>query len=552
MALLPLNFLPGTQRDGTQLDGDRAIDALWCRWRLGRPRKMKGFYRAFEGLTGNPRRIHMYYQGKNTYIHIGTGKSLQQVVIDRNGNLISSADRTPAGFFAGPDAGWTLDSLFDTTSSAVVLVAHSVPDISVVANPTATIPYTGILTDATRLTPLTNPLPTDGQYDAPKVSGGIVCAQPYLFDFSSDGFIGWSAPNLPNTLGVSGGTSGAGKARVSAQKIVGGLAQRGGGVNSPAALFWSLSEVITAQFIGSPAVFAFNTVSPSSSILSPNTIIEYDGLYCWAGIDRFLMYNGTVVEIPNAQNQDWFFDNLNYDYAGKAFAFKVPKYGEIWFCAPLFGNTEPSHAAIWNIRENTWYDTELPNGGRGAGYFAQGFRYPVMGGVEPDTSGNYSLWLHEYGKDQTGPKERPAPVRSYFETPFIGSVKEQNPIDEGTSFQIMEPDIIQSGDMTIYTKGTFNARGGPFKGTEAILKAIPVKPEDQIIAFKSDFRLGSVHFESNAIGGDYITGKTILHTELGSAKMVGGKGVPLMTPTWLVSDMLEGLTDDTGNQVVEG
>src|SRR5215469_17281926 len=98
--LVPLNFLPGIQRDGTMLDSDRAIDGQWCRWRLARPRKMGGFFRAYNGLAGVPRRINMFYQGKNTYVHIGTGKSLQQVVLDRNGRVISVADRTPA-LFAG-------------------------------------------------------------------------------------------------------------------------------------------------------------------------------------------------------------------------------------------------------------------------------------------------------------------------------------------------------------------------------------------------------------------------------------------------------------------
>lgn len=552
MALKPLNFLPGTQRDGTQLDGNRAIDALWCRWRLGRPRKMLGYHRTYDGLKGISRRVHMFYQGDKTYIHIGTGKSLQQVVINDSGDVISSADRTPDVFASGPNAGWTLDSLFDTTSSDVVLLAHSVPNINLVAQNTKTIPFIGILTDAAKLTPLTNPLEVDGAYTSPKVSGGIVCVQPYLFDFDDKGFIGWSAPNLPNTLGVKGGTSGAGNARVSAQKVVAGMAQRGGGVNSPAALFWTLSEVITAQFVGqADGIFKFNTVSPSSSILSGNTVIEYDGLYCWAGIDRFLMYNGTIVEIPNLQNQDWFFDNLTPGYEGKAFATKVPKFGEIWFCAPMFGNTEPSHAAIWNIRENTWYDSELPNGGRGAGYFAQGFRYPVMGGVRPNRSKTYSLWIHEKGTDQTGPGERPLAVRSYFETPYIGSAMDPQPDDKATSFQQLEPDFIQQGNMTVFPTGSFNARGGAFKGDDVILQAIPREASDQLIGFKQEYRLGSIHFESNCLGGNYICGKNILHTGIGAQRLTGGKGVPLTMPKWLLTDTLQGILSDTGDQIVE-
>lgn len=499
---------------------------------------MGGFYRSSATINGIPRKFYLFYQGTNTIVHVGTGAALLKITLDQSGNVTAMVDRTPAGFPAGPNAGWTIDALFDTTSSAVQIVAHSVPDISTVANVAQSIPYIGILTNDDRLKPLANPDVSDqGSYTTPKVAGGIVCVQPYLFDYDIDGFIGWSAPNLPNYLGITGGNSGAGRARVSAQKIVAGIAQRGGGVNSPAALFWSLSEVITAQFISSPAYFAFNTVSPSSSILSPATIIEYDGLYCWAGVDRFLMYNGTVVEIPNLQNQDWFFNNLNRPYAGKAFAFKVPRYGEIWFCAPMFGNTECSHAAIFNIREQTWYDTELPNGGRSAGYFAQGFPFPIMGGNVKGQNG-YSLWVHETGVDQTGKGETPAPIRSYYETAYIGSAMDNPPTDNATSFQQLEADFTQTGDMAVYTKGSFNARGMSYNGTPVTLKAIPSTPGEQLIGFKEEFRLGSLHFESNTLNGNYIAGKNILHAERGSKRLTGGQGRPITSPPYPVTDAL--------------
>ncbi len=548
--LIPLNFLPGVQRDGTMLDSDTCIDAQWCRWRLGRPRKMGGFHRNYAALAGKPRRIHMFYQGDKVYVHVGTSASLQQIVLDRNGNLISSVDRTPSGFIGNANAGWTLDSLFDTTSEAVVLIAHSVPDITSIAGTTKTIPFSGIVTATTKLLPLQQPANLDGGlYTPPEVAGGIVAVQPYLFDYDSAGFVGWSPPNLPNSLGIKGGSGGAGSARVSAQKIVTGMPQRGGGVNSPAALFWSLSEIITCQFVGSAnGIFAFNTVSPSSSILSGATVIEYDGLYLWAGIDRFLMYNGTVVEIPNKYNQDWFFDNMNWDAAGKAFAFKVPRYGEVWFCAPLFGAEECSHAAIWNIRENNWYDTELPNGGRSAGYFAQGFRYPIMGGVGRNADNKYSLWLHEHGTDQTGVSEAPQAVRSYFLTPYLGSIRGQQMDNKSTSFGELEADIVQTGNMTITPRGSFNARAGAASGAAVVLKAIP-EPQEQIVSFKSTFRVGGLLFESNCLGGNYITGKSILHTKPGDEKITGGKGTPITTPMWMVSDQLQGLLTDAGSDV---
>ncbi len=68
--------------------------------------------------------------------------------------------------------------------------------------------------------------------------------------------------------------------------------------------------------------------------MSPNAVVDYDGVYFWAGVDRFLMYNGVVREVPNVMNLNWFFDGLDPRQRAKVFAFKNPRYGEIWWCYP--------------------------------------------------------------------------------------------------------------------------------------------------------------------------------------------------------------------------
>lgn len=512
----PLDFQPGIQRDGTRFDATRYLDALWCRWRLGRPRKMGGFKQITNLLNGLPRKIHCFYINNNVIIHIGTPVGIQQVVIDSFGNFISIVDRTPIGFTGGISVGFTMDAIFDTTSNVVQLVAHSVPDVRQLATAIQTVPFIGQIDATSKLVPFGPPVIPEGDggiWIQPKISGGIVCVQPFVFDFDSNGLVQWSAPNLPLYLGVTGGSSGAGQARISAQKIVAGAPLRGGGVQSPAALFWSISEVITATFIGNPGEFAFNTISPDSSILSSSAVIEYDGLYFWVGIDRFLVFNGTVSEVPNAQNADWFFDNLTPGYEASTFAFKVPRYGEIWWCAAMFGSTVPNYAVIFNLRENCWYDTQLPNGGRGAGYFAQGFRQPIMGGVTNDGVG-YSLWQHEIGTDEIS-GVTPTAIRSYFETGYFGGPKNSPPDDRALSISDLEPDFIQTGDMEVYLIGAPNAKAHETNGPTLPLPQIPSVPQEQGTSFtpKQNQRLSRLHVESNVIGGNYIAGRNIMHGE---------------------------------------
>ena len=112
--------------------------------------------------------------------------------------------------------------------------------------------------------------------------------------------------------------------------------------------------------------------------MSSQCVIEYDGIYYWIGVDRFLLYNGVVKENKNDFNQNYFFDNLNYAQRQKVWATKVPRFGEIWWFYPRGDSTECNDAIIYNVRENTWYDAGQALGARrSAGYFSQVFAYPV-------------------------------------------------------------------------------------------------------------------------------------------------------------------------------
>jgi hypothetical protein len=516
-----LRFQPGVQRDGTALDAERCLDAVWCRWRLGRPRKMGGYKQISGELNGLPQKVHCFYQNGQIISHIGTSAGIQQVVFDPRGNLISIADRTPATFIGGANVGFTMDAIFDTTSNAVQLMVSAVPDIIDLSSNIQTVPFIGIIDQVARLLPFSDPgsaLYDGGTWTQPNLAGGIVSVQPYAFGFDINGHVSWSPPNIPLGLGIVGGASGAGQARVSAQKIVGGMPLRGGGVQSPAAIFWSLSEVITAAYIGAAPYFAFNTVSPSSSILSSDVVVEYDGLYFWAGVDRFMVFNGTVTEVPNNQNQDFFFDNLTPGYEARSFAFKVPRYGEVWFCAPMFGSTVPNHAVILNLRENAWYDTPLPDGGRGAGYFAQGSKYPVMTDVVPGAMG-YALWLHEYGVDKVVGNTI-TPILSSFETPWFGGPKDEPPMDRAISFQQFEPDLQQTGDLSVTLVGSPNARVPAQDVATVTLPMVPGRPQEELASFvaKQSLRLSRLRVESNVPGGNYVCGRNLGHADPAEAR----------------------------------
>jgi hypothetical protein len=218
------------------------------------------------------------------------------------------------------------------------------------------------------------------------VSGGVVVLHPYVFVYGDNGLIqNCSAGDAEDWVSADANAT-----NVATGKVVKGLPVRGGS-NSPSGLFWSLDSLIrvsyTPQSLGvagtsnfaTPTFWRYDIISSQSSIMSSSSVIEYDGIYYWCGVDRFLLYNGVVKEIPNPLNQNWFFDNLNYSQRQKVWATKVPRFGEIWWFYPRGDSVECNDAVIFNVREQTWYDTGQAIGARrSAGYFSQVFAYPVQ------------------------------------------------------------------------------------------------------------------------------------------------------------------------------
>jgi hypothetical protein len=220
------------------------------------------------------------------------------------------------------------------------------------------------------------------------VSGGVVSLHPYVFVYGNNGLI----KNCAATNAQDWVSADANEVNVATGKIVQGLPVRGGS-NAPSGLFWSLDSLIRVSYIGGvgtpPQFWRYDIISSQSSILSSQSAIEYDGVYYWCGVDRFLLYNGVVKEIPNTFNQNYFFDNLNYAQRQKVWVTKIPRYGEIWWFYPRGDATECTDAVIYNVRENIWYDAgEALGTRRSAGYFSQVLAHPVEAGWETSAAVN--------------------------------------------------------------------------------------------------------------------------------------------------------------------
>lgn len=495
---------PGIKRDGTQLEGGGYSDALWCRFQRGLPRKIGGYQAVNKYLNSIPRALHDFTQDLTTYIHAGSDTAVSRFFIDSSGSASVITNRTPGALTINEDNLWQFDALFQA-GGATRLIAQVAPNLSDIANSLGGELYIGDVLGTAALTSVT--IPVGGS-----ATGGICVLHPYLFYFGNDGYTGWSVAGNPSDLA----SAGSGSANPATQKVVRGLPLRGGPGSSPSGIFWSLDAVFRASFVGGSAIFAFDTLATGTSIMSPNSVIEYNGVFYWLGVDSILSFNGVVREVPNLMNSNWFFDNINTDCLQKVFAFKVPRFGEIWWCAPLFGATEPSHALIYNVRENTWYDTELPNGGRSAGIFPSVYRRPLVSGVELGSGTGYKLWVHEIGTDEVDGVTS-QPIQSYFETGEIALPVLQGK-DAALRVVCVEPDFVQTGEMTMQILGRRNARAPENDGDIYIFNDVSTEKDALILHTKEQRRLLRFKFGSNAPGGHYEMGHILAHLGEGDGR----------------------------------
>jgi hypothetical protein len=354
------------------------------------------------------------------------------------------------------------------------------------------------------------------------VSGGVVMLHPYLFVYGNFGLIKNSSAGNFNDWS----SADANETSVATGKVVKGLPLRGG-TTSPAGLFWTLDSVVRVTYAPSTVngvnfYWKYDLITSQSSIMSSACVIEYDGIFYWVGVDRFLMYNGVVQEMPNNQNMNWFFDGLNYNQRQKVWITKVPRWGEIWIFYPRGDATECTDAIIYNTREKTWYDAgSAPGAGRSAGTFSEVFRQPIWGGNVANIAGNYTLWQHESGVDQVYLNYVDA-IDSYFETPALGSYAglvgstQQAGDNLWTRCERVEPDFVQQQQMYMVVTGKGYADDVDQPSDPYYFDTDTLK-----VDMREQRREMRIRFGSNIQNGNYFMGKVLLSLDVGDTRGTG-------------------------------
>lgn len=425
------------------------------------------------------------------------GAPIATLAIDNAGSLYTDGTYLNEPLVGGTGTGATADItvLGGIVTSCVINTAgddYVVGDV--LTCPTLPV-GSGFQTSVVTCTTLTITFTFDNEVS---VSGGVVTLHPYVFVYGNNGLIrNCAAGNTSDWVSAD-----ANETNVASTKVVKGLPVRGGS-NSPSGLFWSLDSLIRVSYtpttvstgVGTSSTFywRYDVISSQTSIMSSQCVVEYDGIYYWIGVDRFMLYNGVVKEIPNNMNQNYFFDNLNYEQRQKVYANKVPRYGEIWWFYPRGTATECTDAIVYNIRENCWYDAgEAIGARRSSGYFSQVFHYPINASWEINDTGGVNLYeIYDAGTGYTD-----------------GVYPYQNLIN-GAGNDTCYATITVSGG--VVTEVTVTTKGIGYSTTELL-----TSPDFDTLAGGSGFELlvtGTNNYVSifqHEIGTDYVRGSTAL------------------------------------------
>ncbi len=356
--IFELKSLPGVRRDGTDLANMFYQDAQWVRFQRGQPRKMGGYSLIDALLAGPVRDVFVDARASGYSAHLCSPRGVDKVLFatdGASGGITTRLSTAVPGFTENTNYLWQSTFMTQSGGSGTpTYIACATPDADNLASDLTGTIWSGDVAASTALAQV-----QDGSGPI-AVSGGVAVLQPFLFVFGSNGLIRNSNANdISSGSGwTTGGSNYANSANPCGSKVVAGLPMRGGG-QSPAGVFWALDSVIRVSFTGGAAIWRYDVLSEASSILSKKCVVEYDNVYYWPGVDRFYMYNGTVQELPNDMNLNWFYDNVNPEQRQKVWAWKVPRYGEIWWFFPYGTSTECNAAVIYNVREKTWYDALL-------------------------------------------------------------------------------------------------------------------------------------------------------------------------------------------------
>lgn len=163
-------------------------------------------------------------------------------------------------------------------------------------------------------------------------------------------------------------------------------------------------SMFSMQFIGPPYTFGVSEISVNTSIASRNAVIAAHDVLYWMGHGKFLIYDGTVREIP-CPVRDHIFGRMDRSAISKVAAGHNEEYSEIWWFYQSMGAHENDSYVVYNYQDNVWYYGSL---GRTATLYSDASSMICAG------KDGY-IYYHDVGY-YDGSTSTPAPIHAYIES----------------------------------------------------------------------------------------------------------------------------------------
>lgn len=244
----------------------------------------------------------------------------------------------------------------------------------------------------------------------------------------------------------------------------------------------STDTAVYAMYPDSEFVFGFKALGIGGAI-SPNSMVEYNGIVYWMGSNNFYVYDGTMRPM-NCDVRQFVFDNLNSAQGYKVFAWVNSEWNEIWyFYQDENGddcNRYVAHSFDWSVWHIGSWDRTA------------GLNKSVVNTSPVATGTNGFVYAHETGVDDDG-----LPLLATYTT---GSPQNH---DKFTYIKKLLPNFktlvgtVEAVFQTqYYMQDTQIVTKGPYPITSTTPYICPRIKGDQF----------NITFTSNEIGGDFFAG----------------------------------------------
>lgn len=166
-------------------------------------------------------------------------------------------------------------------------------------------------------------------------------------------------------------------------------------LSSGLSMLWSDTTAFIMQFIGGRTVYSTRAVGSNCGLVGPAAKVEINGIAYWMSQDKFMMFDGSVKQIPNWSDIDPFvFLRLNRMQREKSHAVYNKQFNEIWWFFPSVDSEECAEYVMVSLDSYAWVTGTMSRTAGGA-------NDDSIGGILMISANGY-VYKHEDGKNADG------------------------------------------------------------------------------------------------------------------------------------------------------